>query len=230
MARRKQASRARIAIVAVVVAALAAVAWFGYQRFNLRLNEAIAYKIAPIDVTADRIDPGNEGRHLRIVGNLAVDKPPRDPQLGVSADTPILFRHVEMYQWREQCAGANCRYATEWSAQPIDSHKFRTPAGHENPAPPFASARFVAGEIHLGAFTADPELAAAQLNSVDFPVQAASLPPNLAASFHDVDGVLYAGGDPAHPVVGALRVSYRIMPIGAVTLTGAQRGAKLVAH
>lgn len=230
MVRRKRSSRIRVAIIVAAVAAVTASAWFGYQRLNHQSNEAITDKIAPIEVTADRIDPGNEGRHLRIVGNLAVDKPPRDPQLGVAADTPILFRHAEMYQWREQCAGGNCRYATEWSAQPIDSHKFRTPAGHENPASPFASARFVAGEIHLGAFTTDPELAATQLNAVDFPVQVASLPPNLAASFHDVDGVLYAGGDPAHPVVGALRVSYRIMPIGAVTLTGVQRGAKLVAH
>lgn len=230
MATRRKSSVRRIALIVVITALVALACWFGWQHLPHRLDQAITTKIALATVSADRIDPVNEGRRVRVAGQLEIGKPPRDAQLGIAMDAAILFRHVEMYQWREQCAGGNCRYDTEWSAQPIDSHKFRTPAGHENPAPPFASAHFDAGEIRLGAFTVDPELAAAQLNAADYPVHAASLPPNLAASFRDVDGVLYAGGDPAHPVVGALRVSYRIMPIGAVILTGVQRGAKLTAN
>jgi hypothetical protein len=228
MARRKLASRTRYAIFILAIAVIAAAAWFGYQHLNSQLVKAVTDKIAPVNVPADRIDPANEGHRVSITGNLAVDKPARDIDLDISADTPMLFRRVEMYQWREHCAAAGCNYAAAWSAQPVDSAKFHTPAGHENPAAPFVSARFAAKDIHLGAFSVDPELAATQMHMLEFPVRAALLPSNLAASFRDADGALYAGGgDPAHPAVGALRVSYRILPIGAVTLIGVQRGSKL---
>lgn len=230
MVRRKQAPRIRYAIFILALAVITAAAWFGFPHLSSQLDKVVADGIAPVNVPADRIDPANEGRRLSITGNLTVDKPPRDPQLGIGADTPVLFRLVEMYQWREQCDGGGCRYAMAWSAQPIDSSKFRTPMGHENPAAPFVAAHFAAGEIHLDAFDVDSELTAAQLHLIAFPVQADSLPPNLAASFHDADGVLYAGGDPAQPVIGTLRVSYRVLPIGAVTLTGVQHGTKLQVH
>ena len=74
------------------------------------------------------------------------------------------------------------------------------------------------------------ELVAAQAAGVELPVHAAELPPNLAASFADAGGSLYAGGDPAHPKVGELRISYRVVPLGPVVLTGVQREGRLAAE
>jgi hypothetical protein len=225
VARRKKKSQLRIVLTVIAVAAAITASWFGVHR----LRPGGLQPAAATTATAERVDPANEGRTITIHGKLEITAAPRDAQLGISADAALLFRHVEMYQWREHCDGGDCRYEAVWLAEANDSHKFRVPAGHENPAPPFAAARFAAGEIHLGAFTVDAQVAA-QLPATDYPVHASALPPNLAASFRESGGMLYAGGDPAQPAVGAVRVSYRILSAGNVSLTGVQHGAKLVAN
>ena len=57
-------------------------------------------------------------------------------------------------------------------------------------------------------------------------MSASELPPNLAASFRDSDGMLYAG-DPAHRAIGDIRVIYRVIPAGTVEITGTQRGDRI---
>jgi hypothetical protein len=186
-------------------------AWFG------RLGKA------PVATTS--VEPHPQ----RINAELAGSGPARDGQLGVSANAAVLFRHVEMYQWQEHCEAAACRYETAWSA-PVDSHKFHDRQGHENPSAPFNDAVFFAPGLKLGVYTLDPDLAVAQLQTTEFAVHDANLPPNLAASFGEHDGALYAGGDPAHPVVGEVRIRYRVVPTGPVSLNGVLRGGKLVSH
>ena len=61
----------------------------------------------------------------------------------------------------------------------------------------------------------------------DYPVKTSALPPNMAATFNVTDGVLYAGGDAAHPQIGTVRVRYRIVPAGEVELAGVKRGNRL---
>jgi hypothetical protein len=90
-------------------------------------------------------------------------------------------------------------------------------------------ALFPGANLKLGAFAVDAELVAAQVALVDHPVHAAELPPNLAASFAEVGGVLYAGGN-SQPRVGEVRVSYRIAPLGDVVLAGIQRGSRLTSE
>ncbi|MEO5558354.1 MAG: TMEM43 family protein, partial [Dokdonella sp.] len=67
----------------------------------------------------------------------------------------------------------------------------------------------------------------ATTESAAFPVHVAQLPPNLAATFRDHDGVLYAGADPDHGAVGDLRVSYRVVAAGPVHLNAIQEGDHL---
>ena|SRR5450432_97343 len=226
MARRKKSSTRRIAIwVALLAVAVVAIV------FGLRHQRLLLLPTAGVTVVSpDHAEPAIESRKVTITGKLEISQPPRDPQFGIAVDAAILLREVSMYQWRERCNGGSCRYDTVWSGRPIDSRKFREPAGHENPALPIAEARFVAGEIRLDGLAVDPELAAAQLAAVDYPVHATALPPNLAATFREIDGNLYAGGDPSRPSVGELRVSYRIVPTGAASLSGVQRGAKLTVN
>ena len=49
---------------------------------------------------------------MQVSGRVVASAPARDAQLGISVDDALLFRDVEMYQWREACAGADCRYET----------------------------------------------------------------------------------------------------------------------
>lgn len=228
--KRKNASMPRWPIVALVVVAVAAALWFARAHLPaLRLPPIVAEPGGVLSVDAAQVDAANSGRRVRVTGLLTADGPVRDAQLGVSATVAVLLRNVEMYQWREHCVGDACNYDTGWGA-PLDSRKFRDRQGHENPPAPFASAQFAASGLKLGAFGVDAALLLAQHALRTYPVTDAGLPPNMAASFSAQDGALYAGGDPAHPQVGMLRVSYRVVPLGAATLEGVQRGTLLRAN
>ncbi len=224
--RRKKRSSSMMVVLLVLVA-LAAGAWFLLQRYR----HALPLDNAPVAVTltaisTERVDPANDNHRVSASGSLKVAKPARDPQLGVSADAVGLLRTVEMLQWHECASAEGCDYALKWSEQPVDSSAFKK--GHENPAHlPFASARFLADDIRLGAFKVDAALATAAAEPAAFPVHVAQLPPNLAATFRDHEGVLYAGADPDHGAVGDLRVSYRVVAAGPVHLAAIQEGDHL---
>ncbi|MEO8801772.1 MAG: TMEM43 family protein [Rudaea sp.] len=236
MAKRKRVRKGRkgilLGIIALALAASLALvsASIGWKGIIAKVEHLSATGSSPIEVSSARVDPINEARDVRITGSLEIGKQPVDPQLSVTAKAAILFRHVEMYQWREQCSGADCRYDKLWSSLPIDSHGFRVQQGHENAKFPFTDAHFAAPDIKIGAFTIDPSLLLIKPATQALPVTTTQLPPNLAVTFGDADGVLYAGADPAHAQIGALRISYQISPLRTVTLVGVQRGARLSRH
>jgi hypothetical protein len=220
MARRKRKQGIRIVVIAMALAGLAALGWFAYRHFDRQP--------VPIKVSADRVDPANEGRHVQVTGRLTASSVARDADMDIEAKAAVLLRKVEMFQWHERCEhGAACSYETAWSSQRIDSSGFREPQGHENPPMRLVDAHFAGDDLKLGAFAADPALVAAQVALADHPVHAADLPPNLAATFADADGALYAGGDASHPRVGEVKVSYRIAPLGQTALRGVQHGNRL---
>ena len=220
---KKSSTRRTAILLLVIVLAVTAIGFAMLHWHSLRLPSSGAG-------SEQHVDTAVEGHKLTVSGKLEISQPPHDAQFGIAADAAVLLREVSMYQWQERCVGGNCRYETGWSGRAIDARKFHDPQGHENPTLPFADARFVAGEIRLGALLVDADLVATQLAAVNYPVHANALPPNLAATFREIDGSLYAGGDPARPSVGELRVTYRIVPTGAVNLSGVQRGAKLSAN
>ncbi|HEY0232968.1 MAG TPA: TMEM43 family protein [Dokdonella sp.] len=235
---RKASSSPIIGVVLLIV--VAALLWFAWQQrasihrwlpgSPLATTPADATK-PPLSVSADRIDAANEGRTLSVDGRLRVTKPARDTQLGVSADAIALLRKVEMLQWQERCSASSCDYALAWSEQPVDSGTFRERKGHENSTRfPFAGARFVADDVRLGAFKLDAALAAKAAEAsvpAAWPVHASQLPPNLAATFRERDGVLYAGAGPDKAIAGDLRVSYLIVAAGEQRLSGVQHGDRL---
>jgi hypothetical protein len=223
MARRKRKSRARLLIVVALLALVAVAAWAKRDSIFSWVGRSLAGKAEPANTTSA------EARAQRVSDELKGAGPARDVQLGVSADAAVLFRHVEMYQWQEHCEDGDCRYDKAWSGA-IDSNKFRQPKGHENRQAPFNDAVFFAPGLKIGEYTADPDLLVTQLHATEHRVHDANLPPNLAATFSERDGVLYAGGDPAHPAVGELRISYRVIPNGNVVLSGVVRDGKLAAH
>ncbi|HET8941364.1 MAG TPA: TMEM43 family protein, partial [Rudaea sp.] len=204
---------AGIVVMAIVVVAGLLIAFGGWKAIFAKLEHLRGAGDAPIAVSIGQIDPVNDGRDVRISGHLEIGSEPVDAQLGIRAKAAMLLRHVEMYQWRERCTGNDCRYDTLWSSLPIDSHKFRVPQGHENAKFPFNDAHFAATDVRIGAFVIDPALLLLQPSAMAYPIDAAQLPPNLAVTFNVADGVLYAGGEPAHPQVGTLRIAYRVVPL-----------------
>lgn len=218
--------RRLIAILLGLMLVLAAGAWLWTSRTAQRPADATDAAIA---VPSGEIDPANDGRRITVSGPLETDAGAVDGELDVASKAALLFRDVEMYQWQERCVANGCGQSMAWSAMRIDSSKFREQSGNTNPDGfPFANARFAAHPIRVGRFTIDPDLVAA-LPAKARPVWIGDLPPNLAAIFRDADGSLFSGDDIAQPKIGDLRVSYREVPLGEVTLTGVQRGNQLVA-
>ena len=239
MAKKSIAPRVIVLILVLGVAALLAHFWMRHRQSATDASSSTTAPVsenAPLAAAPDRIVASNEGRTIALSGKLDVRTPARDTQLGVSADAVMLLRISEILQWLEQCAGDKCEYKKVWSPQLIKSGKFREQEGHKNPERlPLTSARFSANEVRLGAFRIDAATignyrltAALHTQPVAFPVSSSQLPSNLAVSFRDSNGVLYGGNDPAHPAIGDVRVSYRIIPATDVQLTGIQRGDRLM--
>lgn len=184
----------------------------------------------PIPVTADSLDVDNEGRLLSVNGRLSVDQPPEDPQLGLQApEAVILVREVEMFQWQEVCAAGTCAPQTKWSPELIDSTRFSESAAHRNPDRfPITSDRFVGKGVRLGAFVPDIDLLVSSIGLTPRRVTVAELSNNLAASFSVSDNALFSGNDTEHPLVGDLRIRYRIVAGAEVSVTGIQLSSRLV--
>lgn len=229
--RKQTISPGRIAAIVVLILLLLAGVWAWQHR--ARVQSAVSTMSTELPLPPRGADSPQPAANAAVVpittnGKLVIRRPARDAQLGIAVEAPVLVRIVEMYQWTEHCDGANCRYEKAWSGPHIDSGKFRVAEGHQNPSAPFADARFVAGEIRLGELIVDPKLLEGHA-TVDYPVKADALPPNMAATFSVVDGILYAGGDAAHPQAGTVRVRYRVVPAGEVEVAGVRRGNKLEA-
>ena len=240
MAKSSKQPRYLIPIVLVVVAI------FSYWYFRGRHQQAVPTAPAttsttptvptPREVSADSVDSANENKTILVKGRLAVKAPAQDTQLGVSADAVMLLRFAEMLQWQEQCSGGDCKYITVWSPQVISSRRFREQEGHKNPDRlPLTSGRFSSSDVRLGAFRVDAGMignyrltSGLKTKPTPYPVNVSQLPSNLAISFRDHNGALYAGNDPEHPVVGDVRVSYRVIPVVDVEMTGIQRGERLM--
>jgi Transmembrane protein 43 len=192
-----------------------------------------------ISAPADRLDPANEGKLVHVIGNLASRQGVRDDLLNVAAQGVRLQRQVEMYQWKESSSTKDGRrtysYSAEWSSAPQDSSRFRDAANHRNPGFPFASQTFRAADATLGSYRlGEATLAAFQSRSetrVTPPqtaVDGAGRRANRSAAL--VDGELYLGRDQANPVVGDMKVSWRLIAAGPGSIAARQTAGEFSAY
>jgi hypothetical protein len=114
---------------------------------SVRTARALAEgKAAVVSIDAGRVDAARDGKLVHVSGLATTDQTLKDPQFRVSAPAIRLQRIVKMYQWRERSETRTQRtlgggqeqvttftYAKDWSDTPIDSTRFKKPAGHENP-------------------------------------------------------------------------------------------------
>jgi hypothetical protein len=173
---------------------------------------------------------GQHGRMVRLVGTPRVGESPRDPEFNLRADTSLLVRHVDMFQWREIRIGNDVHYEMDWVDRPLDAGGFKDPAGHANPRGfPISGQRFEAAQVQIGRFTFSPPLVHALPGSVPVAPQVESLPANLAASFSRDGGYLVTSANPAAPRLGDIRVSWSAVPLQPVTIVARLDDERLVA-
>ncbi len=173
---------------------------------------------------------GQHGYMARVVGTPQVVEAPHDPEFNLRVSTPVLVRHVEMFQWREIRIGDSVHYEMDWVDRPLDSSHFEDPRGHANPASfPISGKQFDAGLVQMGGFKLGPLLQHALPGSEQVTPDPKSLPENLAASFTLYQNHLVTSARPDDPRLGDLRVSWDEVPLQQLTIVGRLDGDRLVA-
>ena len=153
-------------------------------------------------------------------GEPVTDEVVRDREFGVSARHFGLERRVAMYQWRAQGQG----YERVWSEAPIDSTGYSP--GHENPAFPLRSRRWLAERATLDDKPLDRSVIEQFGVWRSFRPNFSALPGNLAATFQPEGDGLGSAENPLDPQIGDLRIAWRELTLpplqGRVVL---ERGA-----
>ncbi|KGI77207.1 TMEM43 family protein [Oleiagrimonas soli] len=210
---------------------LIAMAMLASNESNVMTYRAAAARHGGVVVEATRKGPtkGNDGDMVRVTGTPSVTKPAVDPQFGIRANVPILWRVTEMFQWREIDYGGSVSYELQWVDHPVDSSIFKQRARHRNPsALPFGGGRYLAGDMQLDGFKLSPAIVSAMPGRTHVTPDFSTLQPNMAASFRVVKGTLMTSEDPSSPQLGDLRVSWRAAPLQEITLIARNRDGTLV--
>ncbi|MEO8746691.1 MAG: TMEM43 family protein [Rhodanobacter sp.] len=169
------------------------------------------------------------GQMVRVVGTPRVVEPALDAEFKLSVDTPVLSRHVEMFEWHEVQLGENVQYELDWADHTINARNFRDPQNHANP-PGFLvrDRRFEAGLVQIGGFRLSSVILRALPGTAPVAPDANSLPANLAASFVRQGNYLQTSVRADSPQLGDLRVSWEKIPLRAVTVVARLDGDRLV--
>jgi len=172
---------------------------------------------------------GQHGAMARVVGTPTVVEAPRDPDFNLRANTPVLVRQVEMFQWREVRLGSNVHYELDWVDHLLDAGHFEEPQGHANPVSfPISGKQFDAGLVRLGGFELGPALLHAIPGTQRVTPDPGAMPANLAASFSRYQDYLVTSARPGDPRLGDVRVSWNEVPLQQLTVVGRVDGDRLV--
>ena len=180
---------------------------------------------AVVTVSADKVDPANEGKLVHLTGAATTTETLADAEFGITTNALKLRRVAEMYQWKEtkstskeknlggsETTKTTYNYAQQWSDALIDSKQFKQPEGHTNPtALPFPSRLVTAEKITVGAFTLSGSLAGKINNFADLPVeQVEKLPEPVRAKAKVHEQKVFVGTNPASPQTGDMRIGFKI--------------------
>ena len=127
---------------------------------------------AVISISADTVDPANQGKLIHVSGTATTVETLTDPVFGVSSQAIKLQRTVEMYQWQQESQSKEKKklgggietvttytYSKTWLENTINSGNFKQPQGHENPGQmPYHSDELLAETVTMDAFTLPPTL------------------------------------------------------------------------
>ncbi|WEN14636.1 TMEM43 family protein [Rhodanobacter sp. AS-Z3] len=184
-----------------------------------------------IDLGEDaRPAAGQHGAMARVVAVPHVVEAPQDPDFNLRANTSVLVRHVEMFQWREIKVGDSVHYELDWVDHLLDAGHFVDRKGHANPVGfPVSGKQFDAGLVQVGGFKLGPILLHGMPGTSRLTPDITALPDNLAASFTRYQNYLVTSAKPGDPRLGDVRVSWDEVPLQQMTFVGRIDGDRLVA-
>jgi hypothetical protein len=190
-------------------------------------------------VAAEKVDPANNKKLIHVSGLVSAPDPVTDPDFGISVSALRLERQEQIYQWvedsrsetKEKVGGGQettttYTYKQEWTDEPVDSNRFKQPAGHAN------QGKLIAGDTEVpaeGVTLGDFQLPTAFVSDLSGAVphalaeaDLAKLPDGLKADARLYKGAFYFGKDPEAPQIGDRRITYELVKPGDYSIVAAQ--------
>ncbi|MEM7536705.1 MAG: TMEM43 family protein [Chloroflexota bacterium] len=194
-----------------------------------------------IAVNAANVDPAGQGQLVAVSGVLNSDEQIGDPDYLVPGNYIELRRSVEMYAWVEEKETETERntggsetttttytYEKKWTSSPRDSSNFKRPDGHQNPTLTIDDAVFTVASANVGAYRInvdDANLPSARELSLTSAMM------TQANARIESNYIVQGEGTLAAPLVGDVRIQYRVIPNNLdVTVFGQQEENRVVAY
>jgi hypothetical protein len=179
------------------------------------------------NIAPDAPVPANQSKLVHITGPLAEGEF-TDPMFKVTSKGVLLERIVEMYQWAEEGG----LYSKKWADKIIDIPQEAKAKGITNPAEmPLSSDKWQTEGVKLGAFTLSPGLTKQIGEPQDITLTQADfdkLDDEGKQAFKLQNGTYFFGLTPEQPRVGDLKIHFRKLDAGTVSILAQQSGMNLV--
>ena len=202
--------------------------WWNEQNNVKNIKNVKELRDQVIDVDSSSVDDKYEGKLIATNGKLDYNNATiTDSEFGVSAQTPVLVRTVEVYQWVESSETKDDKttytYSKEWSEKIIDSSEFNTPSGHENPVEiKYESERFETEEtLKVGAYSLISNFKKLLSANKNVGIEEGI---TLPEGYKVYNKYITNSEDMTNPVVGDIRVSYTKNDYKEVSVLGKQTG------
>lgn len=185
-----------------------------------------------VSVASDSVASENEGKLIHTTGKADTSDIIRDTTFGINENALKIKRRVEVYQWHRKTDkhsnSSNYIYVKDWSDRIEESH-----AGYRNPEKkPYDDKTFSASNVSIGAF----QLSSQHISEMDFYTEyqisdenLSSIPERDRHRFVISDNKLYRGS-PESPNVGDVRISFKIIRPGDVSVIGKQSGSVITPY
>ena len=196
-------------------------------------KDAIELRKNYVEVVSDQVDTENNGNLVVTSGKL-VWSPSNatDKIFGVTYNTPVLERKVEIYEWVEESTETNdsttYSYSKSWNNSIVNSNNFHKKEGHTNPtAMPYENDEVTADTLTIGAYSLT-SIFVGKLNAGEdlLDLSAATVPVG-----YRVDGnYITNSADLSNPQVGDVRISFKYGDYKDVTVMGKLNGSRIESY
>ena len=225
----------------------------GFEAYNAKVLKPELNQLGTaVSISADTLDPQNDGKLVHVTGELAGIEKLSDAEFGVTVGALKLRRRVWMYQWQQGSLQGKTsfgmqddkgtttllktktyNYSKNWFENVINSQSFYN-AGHDNPSEMKVPARTVAASnMKVGVFGIAPELSAQLDNYSNLPItltNLATLDHALRTQAKQTGGEIFFGASQDEPAVGDLKVRLEAAMPTNVSIIARQQGTILSAY
>jgi len=85
----------------IVITPVIVLLWWNEGRAITTANSLKEGAAAVVSVSSDKLDPANDKKLIRIIGEATAANPAKDLDFGIGVPAPRLVRTEEIYQWLE---------------------------------------------------------------------------------------------------------------------------------